>query len=114
MHLSVVSINPTSGVPNVYHVEGDVVELKNDHARDGRRHYVRSAGGGGLFELTDNWRPSKAGSLYRAAEQLEDIARGLVEKAAELRQEAKTSAAPGTDGGCPLTAAGRAQAEVAT
>lgn len=79
--------------------------------------------GGGYIHPADGYEPSKSAAMVRAADEIEQLGRRLLEQASRMRAEAwtlsravlddgTTGAAPGPSG-CQSPAAGRAQAEVA-
>lgn len=87
MFRSLVSIK-ADGRADVYHQDGEVVEVRDKNHYSGFDRYVRVAGHW-LYKLTGDWRAHRWEALIRAAEELEEIAGRLACKAAELRHQAE-------------------------
>jgi hypothetical protein len=94
----VTSFRPDGGI-ELYHQEGEVVEVRDKNHHTGFDRYVRISGQW-LYKLTGDWRALRWEALTRAAEQLEEIAGRVAVKAAELRHQAaqEQHAAPGVRG----------------
>ncbi len=91
VYRSIVNVKQNGSV-EVYHQEGEVVEVPDKHEISGIGMYVRLAGSW-LYKLTPDWRPTRREASLRAAEELERIADGVIDQAAALRVESQQAAA---------------------
>jgi hypothetical protein len=117
VYRSIVSVKP-NGTVEVYHQDGEVVEVRDKNEQSGIGAYVRIAGSW-LYKLTGEWRTTRWESFLRAAEELERIADGVIDQASVLRHQAaqEQHAAPGVRGsaqapGSPQPADGTSPAVV--
>ena len=111
MFKSSVYIRP-DGRPDVFHLEGELVELRDRNQIDGVGQFVRVAGDF-IYKLTDEWRSNRWETLTRAAEELEQIAGRMALKAAELRhqaQDARNETRPLPAAGAAFTGPGESAA----
>jgi hypothetical protein len=90
VYRSVINVKP-NGLVEVYHQEGEVVEVPDKHELSGIGMYVRLAGSW-LYKFTPDWRPTRWEASLRAAEELERIADGVIDQAAVLRAESQQAA----------------------